>query len=132
VRNKLTVVCLMAVGFLAVSASLFAHHGNAAYDYAKTVTVKGTVTEWVFANPHSFLKLDVTDDKGNMQHWILEGSAAQTTNGQGGWHKTVLKPGDVITVDLMPTKNGATIGRIRRIVLADGKVLEGFGSRYTL
>jgi len=121
-RNKLATLFLVAVGFWIVSVPLFAHHGNAAYDYEKTVTVKGTVTQWVFGNPHSFLKMDVTDDKGNVQHWVLEGANASAQDG-GEWRKTSLKPGDAVTVDLMPTKNGATIGRIRRVLLADGTVL---------
>jgi len=119
------------VGFLAfvlliVSTPLFAHHGNAAYDYEKTVTLKGTVTDWVWANPHSWLKMDATDDKGNVQHWILEGYVA---NVQGDteteWRKTTLKPGDPVTVDIMPTKNGSAVVRIRRVVLADGRVING-------
>ena len=121
-RNKPASIFGVAVGLLMVSASLVEHHGNAAYDYEKTVTIKGTVTEWVLLIPHSWLKLDVTDDKGNVQHWVLEGGNTGTQSGSE-WSKTVLKSGDVITVDLMPTKNGAAVGRIRQVVLADGKVL---------
>lgn len=119
-------VRFLPVLLLMVCTPLFAHHGNAAYDYEKTVTLKGTVTEWVFANPHSWLKLDVTDDKGNVQHWILEGYGA-TVQGDTNteWHKTTLKPGDPVTVDIMPTKNGSAVGRIRRVVMADGKVITG-------
>jgi hypothetical protein len=105
----------------AVSLSLFAHHGNAAYDYEKTITIKGVVTDWLFANPHSLIKVDVTDDKGNVQHWVLEGNSASISD--AGWHKTTLKPGDHLAFDLMPSKNGAPIGRIRRILRADGTVL---------
>jgi hypothetical protein len=104
-----------------ISLPLFAHHGNAAYDYKKTVTIKGTVTEWIFANPHSLVKVDVTDDKGNVQHWVLEGNSASISD--AGWHRSTLKPGDHLTFDLMPSKNGARIGRIRRILTPDGNLL---------
>jgi hypothetical protein len=108
--------------FLCASAlPLSAHHGNASYDYEKTVTIKGTVTAWIFANPHSIMKMDVKDDKGAVQQWVIEGNAASTNT--AGWHKTDLKAGDVVTVELMPAKNGAPVGRIRRILAADGTVL---------
>jgi hypothetical protein len=70
-RNRSAAIFLLAFGFVIISAPLFAHHGNAAYDYEKTLTIKGTVATWIFANPHSLMKLDVTDDKGNVQHWVL-------------------------------------------------------------
>ncbi len=120
-RNRLVAIFLLAFGFVMISVPLFAHHGNAAYDYEKTVTIKGVVTDWIFANPHSWVKLDVTDDKGNVQHWILETTAASTPG--SGWHKTSLKSGDTITVDVMPAKNGNPIGRVRRVMGPDGSVI---------
>jgi hypothetical protein len=120
VTNRFAVTFVAILGLI-ISPSLIAHHGNAAYDYEKTVTIKGTVTDWIFANPHSWLKMDVSDDKGNVQHWVLEGG--NTGLLAGSWGKTTLKSGDLVTVDLMPTKNGATVGRIRRVLLADGKIL---------
>jgi len=119
-RNRSAAIFLLAFGFVIISVPLFAHHGNAAYDYEKTVTIKGTVTAWVFANPHSLMKLDVTDDKGEAQHWVLEGNAASLG---GEWHKATVKPGDVVMVEVMPPKNGAQVGRIRRILRPDGTVI---------
>lgn len=103
-----------------ISLPLFAHHGNAAYDYEKTTTIKGTVTDWIFANPHSLMKLDVTDDKGNVQHWVLEGNAASLG---GEWHKSTVKSGDAVVVEVMPPKNSAFVGRIRRILRPDGTLI---------
>ena len=119
-RNRSWAIFLLGFGFVIISVPLFAHHGNAAYDYEKTVTIKGTVTAWVFANPHSLMKLDVTDDKGEAQHWVLEGNAASLG---GEWHKATVKPGDVVMVEVMPPKNGAQVGRIRRILRPDGTVI---------
>ena len=120
-RNRSAIIFLLAFGLGIVSLPLSAHHGNAAYDYEKTVTIKGMVTAWIFANPHSLMKLDVTDDKGNVQHWVLEGNAASLSD--AGWHKTTMKPGDAVIVDVMPPKNGAQVGRIRRILAPDGTVI---------
>ena len=128
-RNKLRPVFLILFGLWS-SVPLLAHHGNAAYDYAATKTMKGTVTEWTWANPHCFLKVDSKDDKGNVTHWILEASNPVDML-HAGWTATTFKPGDEVTVDVMPSKNGSTVGRIRRVVLSDGKVLAA-GGRFTL
>lgn len=120
-KNRPAVISFLVLVFSILSLPLFAHHGNAAYDYEKTITIKGVVTAWIFANPHSLMKLDVTDDKGNVQHWVLEGNAASLSD--AGWHKTTMKPEDVVIVDVMPPKNGALVGRIRRILRPDGTVL---------
>src|SRR5216683_7812836 len=70
--NKLRIISFVVVGLLAVSFPLFAHHGNAAYDTEKRVTVKGTVTQWAWSNPHCVLQLDVTNDSGKPVHWVVE------------------------------------------------------------
>ena len=113
-----------ALFLIAFSVPLLAHHGNAAYDYEKTVTLKGSVTEWMWANPHCFLKLDAPDEKGTVQHWTIEAGNIPG-NTHEGWRKDTFKPGDQVTVDVMPARNGAPIGRFRKVTLADGTVLTG-------
>ena len=76
-RNRAITNVLVLVGLLIVSAPLFAHHGNAAYDN-RTVTVKGTITAWLWTNPHSFLKFDVKDDTGKVTHWSCEWNTPST------------------------------------------------------
>jgi len=119
VRNKLAMIFL---GLLTVSAPLFGHHGNAAYDTTKKISVKATVTEWVWANPHCFLKFDAKDDKGEVVHWV-----AETSNPSDmvklGWGKESFKPGDEVTVTFMPVRNGNPIGRVQQVVLANGQTL---------
>jgi hypothetical protein len=110
------------VGLLIASAPLFAHHGNAAFDTAKTVTVKATVTEWFWANPHCFLKFDAADDKGNVVHWVAETSNPPDMINRG-WSKRSYMPGDKVTVTMMTVKNGQPIGRIRQVVLGNGQIL---------
>ena len=97
-RNRLVMTFLVAVALLFVSASVFAHHGNAAYD-SKTMTVKGTVTAWVWTNPHTFLKFDAKDDKGNVVHWLGEWNAPSTLVNFGITAKS-FKVGEDVTVTM--------------------------------
>lgn len=122
-KNMRGASLLAVVGLLAVSVSLFAHHGNASYEN-KPVTIKGTVTAWLWTNPHSFLKLDVTDDSGKVVHWICENQAPSTLVNFGFTAKT-FKPGDQVTVVLSAeAKNGAPVGRIGKVILANGFVMD--------
>ena len=123
-RNKLVGVSVAVVGLLAVSLPLFAHHGYAAYDTDKQVTLKGTVTRFVWSNPHCMVQLDVTDESGHVAHWI-----AETENPSAmirvGWTDKSLKVGDQITLTALPVKSGAPVGRIIEIVLSNGQKLPG-------
>ena len=126
--NKLAPISVAVVVLLAVSVPLFAHHGNAAYDTAKTVTVKGTVTDYIWTNPHVFVKVDVKDDNGNTVHWIVE-AQNPVSMGQIGWSKNTFKPGDEVEIDAMPAKNGNPVGFLgsssptapRRRIVINGK-----------
>ena len=119
-RIKLIAIFLCT---LAVSVPSFAHHGAAAYDTTKKITVKGTVTDWFWANPHCFLKFDAKDDKGNVVHWATEASNPSDMVNLG-WSKQSFKAGDEVTVTFMPVKNGQPVGRLEQVVLADGKILK--------
>jgi hypothetical protein len=120
VRTKLGTISLLVVGFMAASLPLLAHHGNAAYDTAKTVTVKGTVTDYIWANPHVFLKLDAKDESGNTLHWVIEGQNA-VTQATAGWTNATFKAGDQVIVDVTPAKNGRPIGRFKGRIEINGQ-----------
>jgi hypothetical protein len=126
-RNKVTAIVLAAMAFLMFSAPLSAHHGNAAYDNS-LVTVKATVTDWVWANPHCWLRFDVTDDKGTVTHWVVETSNPSDMVDRG-WSKEAIKPGDQVTVTMHTVKNGRPAGRVQgggtQVVLPNGTVLKG-------
>ena len=107
--NMLRTISFAVVGLLAVSVPLYAHHGNASYDATKTVMVKGTVTDFVWTNPHVFVKLDVVDDSGNTVHWIIEGQNPVSMT-QIGWSKDTFKPGDKVEIEAMVAKNGNPVG----------------------
>jgi hypothetical protein len=124
VRN--TLVTLTVVGFLAMAVPLAAHHGGASFDTEKELTLKGTVTEWIWANPHCFLKFDAKDDTGTVRNWVVE-TANPTDMSRRGWARRSFKVGDEVTVTLQPVKSGAPVGRIRTVVLPSGETLSTGG-----
>jgi hypothetical protein len=121
-KLKLALVFAAIFGFLMVSAATFAHHGNSAYDMSKTVPMKGTVTRFEYSNPHTQVYYDVTDDKGNVEHWVAETTNPAMLN-RVGWSKDTLKPGDVVTLFVNPNKVGAKVTFLQKVQLADGKEL---------
>jgi len=120
-RTECVVVSVAAIGLL-LSAPLAAHHGAAAFDTGKKVTLKGTVKEWIYSNPHCLLSLDVTGEDGQVVHWIAEGQAPNVIF-PVGYRRDSFKFGDQVTVTVEPVKNGRPLGRILQAVLADGKTL---------
>jgi hypothetical protein len=104
------------------TASLAAHHGNASFDTDKRLTIKGTVTDWLWANPHCFLKIDVKDESGQVRNWNLE-LGNPTDMSLVGFRRNLFKAGDEVTVFVQPVKSGAPIGRLINVVLADGQKL---------
>lgn len=121
-KPRFTMSFAAAIGVLILSAPLAAHHGNAVFDIGKKLTLKGTVTEWYWANPHCFLSFDVKDENGQVVHWVAETQAPPNII-PSGWTKQSFKRGDEVTVTVEPVKNGRPIGRIVQAVLADGKTL---------
>jgi hypothetical protein len=115
-------VSIAAVGVLLVSVPLVAHHGAAALDTGKEVTLKGTVTEWIWSNPHCFLQFDAKDDAGAVRNWAVE-TQNPTAMTQRGWSRTAFKAGDEVTVTFEPVKNGQPIGRLLTVVLPNGQKL---------
>ena len=118
-RGKLS-LGLFAVVVSAFPVLLFAHHGNAAYNSDKKITVSGTVTEWIWANPHCWLKLDAKSESGEVTHWIVEASAAPSLISQG-WSHNSFKPGDQVALTVIQVKNGQPIGRFEGDLTLNGK-----------
>jgi hypothetical protein len=104
-----------------LSTPVVAHHGNAAFDVGKTRELQGTVTEWIWANPHCWLKFDVTEG-GKTVNWVVEATNSADLM-ERGWSRLMFKPGDKVTVALEPVKSGAPVGRVRSITLPNGKVV---------
>ena len=108
-RSKAKIICLVVIGLLGAAAPVPAHHGGASFDETKTVTVAGTVTDYIWANPHVYVKLDAKDDTGKIVHWVVEGQNPISMNAIG-WRKDTFKVGDVVSIDVFQAKNGSPIG----------------------
>ena len=125
-KGKFLMCVALGIGVSIFSLPLFAHHGAAAYDIGKSIIIKGTVTQWVWANPRCVLQLDVTDDHGQVVQWTTE-TENPTSMTHYGWTVQSLKLGDQVTVTVIPAKNGKPFGRIVEVVLPNGQKLAGRG-----
>jgi Family of unknown function (DUF6152) len=118
------VVALSAVlgaAFFAVTPGL-AHHSNVAFEVTKVVTITGVVKDFQWRNPHTWVLLTVDDGKGGKVDWAVEGRAPGILL-RAGWSKNSLKPGEVITVDMSPARDGSKTGLVARVTKADGTIL---------
>jgi len=110
---------VLAIILLMIVLPSFAHHGNAAYDTTKTVTVRGTITDFQFINPHVMVFFEAKTDKGNIEKWQGELTSPNHLM-RTGWTRETLKPGDQVTFGGLRAKSGATTLWITRVVAADG------------
>jgi len=108
---------LMATLALA-GAGLSAHHSFAAFDITKEQTITGVVSRFDWTNPHTFIWVDVTNNKGVTESWAIEGMSPNYL-WRRGWTKYSVKPGDKITVSIRPLKEGKTGGMFIRAQIGD-------------
>ena len=90
-RSRVIAALVLVVGAVTVSVPLFAHHGTAAFQTDKKITLKGTVTEWFWSNPHCLLQFDVRGDAGKVVHWVGETQNPVTMTNMG-WSKAAINP----------------------------------------
>jgi hypothetical protein len=121
-NSKRAILFAVILGLLMVSSPMFAHHGNSAYDMSKSVPVKATITKFEYTNPHTQVYYDVTDEKGEVEHWVAETTNPAMLN-RVGWSKESLKPGDQVTLFVNPNKVGAKVTFLQKVVFTDGKEL---------
>lgn len=115
-------VALLALG---VATGAAAHHSFAVHFVAdKVITVKGKVTEFSFRNPHGLLILDAKGEDGAEQHWRIETNSPNILR-RRGWSEDSIKPGDQVTVEGYPARDGSTSMRVYRVTFADGHELIG-------
>ena len=114
------------LGIVLTAGSASAHHGAAAYDRTVTLTLKATVTEFIFRNPHIILSFDAADDQGKVVHWSAEGGSPSGL-ARRGWTWKTLKAGDQITVVGNPARGmegkDMRVMALTRVVLANGQVV---------
>jgi hypothetical protein len=123
-KTKLVLSFGLAVGLLMICVPVFAHHGGSEYDTKNLVTMKGTVTEFFWANPHCQVLFDVKDASGKVVNWAIE-TLAPAVLKRAGWNPETLHPGDQITITVAPSMKGTPVGMLRKVVLPNGKELTG-------
>ena len=122
-EKKLVRVILLIALVVSVPLSINAHHGTGiSYDLTvQPVTVKGTVTEFRWWNPHASVFIDIKNEQGVVEHWAIEGNSPYNWS-RLGFDRRTLKAGDEITIVFYKSKvAGAKAGVIAKAVLPDGK-----------
>ena len=108
---------------LGIAGSAWAHHNAAGIDRTKTVTVEGTVKQFKWANPHSWVEIEVPDKKGGVELWNAEMTSPSILI-RAGWKKTTLNPGDKVKLVVNPLTNGSPGGLFVSITLPTGQELK--------
>lgn len=127
-KTKMLIVSLMVATVLIPTQKALAHHGYAAYDMTRMVTVRGTVAAFEWVNPHSILTLSSRGDKGQDQKWFVAAGPA-TMLERCGWSSnghssgSLVKGGDQVTVVGFRARSGANMMILFRLTLPDGKQL---------
>ena len=128
--TRLSILSLLCFALLMTSLPLHAHHGtNISYDHSKPITLTGTVTEFVWQNPHTQVYFDVKDAGGKMVHWAGEMNSPGVLIRQEGWTRKTLKVGDEITVTVFPSKAGTPVGVVNKLLLNGKAILDNRGGQ---
>jgi hypothetical protein len=124
-KNTLFVPAIVILALVSAAAPMSAHH-SWPVNMSQLVTVKGTVTEFMWGNPHPMITIEVRTNDGGIEKWLIGGPATNRMEANG-WTKTTVKPGDVITGIGYQFADGQKIVRLERAVLADGKEIRVYG-----
>jgi uncharacterized protein DUF6152 len=123
-KHRLCVFLSVLTALAAFSLPLFAHHGNAAYDLDSTITLKATITDFEFSNPHVQISFDTKDEKGNVRHWNCEGTNPAMLV-RAGWNRSTLKPGDQVTIVVHPNRDpSVSVVSFVKVSLANGQTID--------
>ena len=122
-KTSLAAVVLLA---LVVAATPLVAHHSWPMSYAQLVTVKGTVLDFTWENPHPMMTLEVKSDDGKVEKWLIGGPAINRMEANG-WTKNTVKAGDVITGTGYQFSDGQKIIRLERVVLPDGREMRLYG-----
>jgi hypothetical protein len=107
-------------------AGVHAHHSNSAFEVEKIIEIRGTVKEWRWTNPHTWIILTADDGHGGKTEWSAEGRPPGVL-GRAGWTRNTLKAGDTVSIHCSPAKDGSKVCLVARVTLADGTVLSNGG-----
>jgi hypothetical protein len=119
-KTTFMILAVVLVCAVLISPRALAHHGDAGYDVSKLVTVKGTVTEYHFQNPHIEIFIDVKKEDHSIEKWHGELNSPNLVSRMAGWNGKTLKAGDEIVLIGYRAKNGLNVLRLEKVLLADG------------
>ncbi len=122
-KTLMSALVVAGILFLSQPGVMLAHHGAATFDTENEITVKGTVTEWTWSNPHCILRVDVKDADGTVRNWAVATSNVADVS-KRGWSRRSFAAGDAVTILIQPAKSGAPVGMIKNVMLADGTKLQ--------
>ena len=111
-----------AAAAISIAAPASAHHSFAPFNLTTEKTLTGTIKSFDWTNPHTWIWIDVADDKGAMQTWGVEGMSPNYLS-RRGWTRTTFKPGDKATIVVRPMRDGSPAGMFVRATLANGREL---------
>ncbi len=121
-RSTPVLIAALAAGAAMLAPGAQAHHSLGMFDFSQTLTLHGTVKEFGWANPHTFIFLTVTSKDGKAETWAVEGQSPNYL-ARHGWTRGAVKPGDRVMLTINPLKNGAAGGRFSSMVTANGQTL---------
>ena len=121
-------VATLTAGLLLAASAALAHHGANLFDMSKAVQLKGTITRFYWGNPHNQVEFDVKNEKGEVAHWVAS-TEPPLVMLERGWTVKSLNPGDQVTAYVYAAKNGAPVGNLQKVVLANGKELTAYQGR---
>jgi hypothetical protein len=121
-KIRITTVSALIGATLLTAVPGFSHHSNVAFEVTKVITVTGVVRDFDWVNPHTWIYLKVDDGKGGTVEWKCEGRAPGVLS-RAGWTRHSVKPGDTVTIDMSPAKDGSKTSLIARVTKSDGTIL---------
>jgi hypothetical protein len=122
IRTEVCCAALLVAGIFGLASPVLAHHSFTMFDMTKRLTLLGTVTSFEWTNPHSYIEIDVPDEKGEVKHWSIEMGSPSILM-QSGWKFNSIKAGEKVTLIINPMKSGQAGGFLSTATLPDGRVL---------
>jgi hypothetical protein len=116
-------VLTVAAGAVLFSSSSLAHHSFAAFEQDKVLSLSGTVKDWQWTNPHTWLILEVPSESGAVEEWSIEGQSPQVLRREQGISRDIMKAGDKVVVKIHPRRDGSHGGSFMSVAAADGHEL---------
>ena len=125
--RKLLTALTLCIG-IGLGTSAYAHHSMSGFDRAKTINITGTVKQFKWANPHSWIEVEVVNSKGEPELWNLEMTAPGIL-ARNGWKSTMVKSGDKLTFGVHPMVNGDIGGQFVSVTFPDGLTMTERGAQ---